>query len=93
MPLNEFVQYKLETGSPITIEETTLTPQSQVLSVRWPNGGWVWNRPVAILAEKDGESQRHAIIDVTRYAQFGLIGVAFFFAILALVAKLTRKRR
>lgn len=93
MPLNEFVQYKLETGSPITIEETTLTPQSQVLSVRWPNGGWVWNRPVAILAEKDGESQRHAIIDVTRYAQFGLIGVAFLFAILALVAKLTRKRR
>ena len=93
MPLKDNVQYELKTGSPITVDETTLTPQSQVLTVRWPNGGWVWNRPVAVLVELDGETQRVPIMDVTRIAQLGLIAFAFFFALMTLLAKLGLKRR
>jgi hypothetical protein len=93
MPLKDYVQYQLETGSPTTVGQTTLTPQSQVLSVRWPNGGWVWNRPVAVLVEQDGESERLPIIDVTRMAQIGLIAFAFFFAVLTLLVRLGTKRR
>ena len=93
MPLKDIVQYELETGSPITVDETTLTPQSQVLTVRWPNGGWVWNRPVAVLVEQDGQTERHPIVDVTRIAQISLIAFAFFFAILTLLVKLGSRRR
>jgi hypothetical protein len=93
MPLKDYVQYQLETGSPTTVGEATLTPQSQVLTVRWPNGGWVWNRPVAVLVEQDGESERLPIVDVTRMAQIGLIAFAFFFAVLTLLVRLGTKRR
>ncbi len=92
MPLKDHVQYQLETGSPTPVGEVTLTPQSQVLTVRWPNGGWVWNRPVAVLVEQEGETERLPIVDVTRYAQLGLIAFAFIFTLLALMAKLGGKR-
>ena len=93
MPLKDYVQYQLETGSPTPVGEVNLTPQSQVLTVRWPNGGWVWNRPVAVLVEQDGESERLPIVDVTRMAQLGLIAFAFLFAILSLLAGLGSRRR
>jgi hypothetical protein len=92
MPMKDIVHYQLETGSPITVEETTLTPQSQVLTVRWPNGGWVWNRPVAVLVEQDGEIERLPIVDVTRYAQLGFVAFGIFFALLTLLVKLGGKR-
>ena len=93
MPLKDYVQYQLETGSPTPVGEVNLTPQSQVLTVRWPNGGWVWNRPVAVLVEQDGESERLPIVDVTRMAQLGLIAFAFLFAILSLLVRLGSKHR
>jgi hypothetical protein len=92
MPLKDHVQYQLESGSPTTVGQTTLTPQSQVLTVRWPNGGWVWNRPVAVLVEQDGETERLPIVDVTRYAQLAFIAFTFVFTALALLAQLGRKR-
>ena len=93
MPLKDIVQYQLETGSPITVDETMLTPQSQVLTVRWPNGGWVWNRPVAVLVEQDGDMERYPIVDVTRLAQIGLMAFAFIFTLLTFLIGLGRKRR
>ena len=87
MPRKDIVQYKLETGSPTAVGEATLTPQSQVLTVRWPNGGWVWNRPVAVLVEQDGESQRIPIVDVTRYAQLAFLAFTVFFGVVAILAK------
>lgn len=90
MPLKDYVQYQTETGKPVNVEETTLTPVSQVLTIRWPNGGWVWNRPVAVLVEQGGQSQRHPIVDVTRIVQLSFIAIAFFFAVLAFVVKLGR---
>ncbi len=74
------------------VGDTTLTPQSQVLTIRWPNGGWVWNRPVAVLVEQDGEVERLPIVDVTRYAQIGLIAFGLIFALATLLARAGGRR-
>jgi hypothetical protein len=60
------------TGDPISVGGVTVTPQSQAIMVRWPKGGWVWNRPVAILVEREGKTERIPIVNVTRIAQIGL---------------------
>ena len=59
----------------------SITPQSQALSLRWPNGGFVWNRPVAVRVEKDGQVERVPIVDITRLAQVILWGLSGLFAL------------
>jgi hypothetical protein len=44
--------------------------------VRLPKGGFVWNRPTAVLVEQDGQARRIPIVDVTRILQVGLLGLA-----------------
>jgi hypothetical protein len=63
-------------GDPITIGDVTITSQSQALPIRWPRGGWVWNCPVAILVERDGETERIPMVDVTRVAQWAMLSVS-----------------
>jgi len=75
-----------ESGETVTVGEVAATPQSQALTVRWPRGGWVWNRPVAILVERGEEDQeRIPITDVTRVAQLVLYGFGLVFAVLGLL--------
>ena len=79
--LKQLIQWQSSSGDKITIGQTSITPQSQALMIRWPNGGLVWNRPIAILVERKGQSERIPIIDVTRLAQLQLWGFALLFAI------------
>jgi hypothetical protein len=72
-------------GETVTVDDVAVTPQSQALTVRWPRGGWVWNRPVAVLVERGEEEKRIPIVNVTRMAQLGLFGLSLVFAILGLV--------
>ncbi len=93
MALKDYVTYKLESGSPVVAGEARVTPQAQVLSIKgipgW-NGGYVWNRPVAVLVERDGEVKRYPIVNVTRYAQIGLIAAGALLGGLAVALKLVR---
>ena len=77
-------QYQTLLGDPITIGDLTITSQSQALTIRWPGGGWVWNRPVAILVERDGGTERIPIVDVTRVAQWAMLGVSVLCSILVM---------
>ncbi len=63
-------------AEPVTVDDITVTPQSQALVVRLPRGGLVWNRPTAVLVEQDGRVRRIPIVDVTRILQVGLLGLA-----------------
>lgn len=90
MALKDFVTYRLEGGPPILAGDARVTPQSQVLSISGRNGGFVWNRPVAVLVERDGEISRYPIVNVTRYAQIGLIAVGALLGGLALLLNLGR---
>ena len=93
MSMNDKVKWELVSGSPTTVGEVTVTPQSQALSVRWPNGGWVWNRPVAVQVERDGQSERLPILDVTRAAQLTLYGISLFLALLTILLTIKQKKR
>ena len=79
-------------GKEITAGDITVTPQSQALTLRWRGGGWVWNRPVAVLVEREGDSERIPIIDVTRMAQVGLYGLGLCLTVLTLLVSARRRR-
>ena len=79
-------------GPEITAGDITVTPQSQALTLRWRGGGWVWNRPVAVLVERGGDVERVPITDVTRMAQVGLYGLGLCLTVLSFLV-FTRQRR
>jgi hypothetical protein len=90
--IKDLFQWQTETGEPTTIGDVTLTTQSQALILRWPYGGFVWNRPVAVLVERGEHSERIPITDVTRMAQWGLLGLSIVFSMITLFYS-TRQRR
>lgn len=88
----EMFQWQTVSGDKLTVGDVTLTPQSQALTVRWPNGGLVWNRPVAVLVERDGQTERMPVVDVTRMAQLGLLGLGFVFSMVTFILSARRRR-
>ena len=79
--LREMVQLETHCGETIVASGVRVTPQSRALTVTWPGGGWVWNRPVALQVEQDGEVQQIPIVDVTRWSQIALAGLTVLFSI------------
>jgi hypothetical protein len=90
--LNDVMQWQTLSGEPVIVGDVTLTPQAQALTIRWRNGGFVWNRPVAVLVERLGQTERIPIVDVTRGAQFTLLGLGFFFSVVTIVVSIRRRR-
>jgi hypothetical protein len=62
--------------APVTVGDVTVTPQSKALIVHLSKGGFVWNRPSAVLVERGGRARRIPIIDITRILQVTLLGLA-----------------
>jgi hypothetical protein len=75
-------QVQTVSGSPVTRGGVTVTPQSQVISLRSPFGGFVWHRPVAVLVEQGGQVRRIRIVDATRLLQVGIAGLALTVAMI-----------
>ena len=84
---NSFFQWDTVSGEPIAVDGTTVTPESQALTLRWPgrSGGYVWNRPVAVLVERGERVERVPIVDVTRLAQLGIFGLGIVLAMVVLI--------
>lgn len=83
--MTQWMHFETQSGNPVTVKGTTLTPFSQALRIQIPglNGGLVWNRPVSVLAvSPDGQEQVIPIPDITRMIQLGLLGVSLLAAIL-----------
>jgi hypothetical protein len=77
----EIFQWQNLSGNPVQIGDTTLTPQSRVLTVRSHFGGFVWNRPSAILIERGGHTERLPILDVTRIGLLAVVCLSVFVTI------------
>lgn len=75
----------------MTVGGVTLRPVAWALVVRLPWGALVWNRPAAVLVERDGQVRRIPIVDVTRLVQAGLIGAALAITISGLLRAARRK--
>ena len=72
----KFVTWETTEGEPITVGERTLTPQAQALGIRWPGGGFVWNRPTGLRVSDGARTEFLAITDVTRTAVWVLLAIA-----------------
>ncbi len=79
--LAEYIQWQEMSGTPVTVGDVTVTPQSRVLTFRSRFGGFVWNRPTAVLVERGGKSERVPIVDVTRAVLLGLAGLSLLVTI------------
>ena len=88
--LSDMVQWQTVSGDSVTVNGVTVTPQSQALTVRWANGGFVWNRPVAVLVDQDGMTERIRITDVNLVVRLGLLGLSLFISAVFLLS--ARKR-
>ena len=88
----KMLQWQTHSGEPVTIGDATITPQSQALTLRWPNGGFVWNRPLAILVKRDGYTERIPIVDVTLVAQAALLGLTVTVSLGILMLSALRRR-
>ena len=89
----DMIRVEVVAGEPITVGETTITPQAWVLAFRWPGGGWVWNRPHAVLVERNGQVERVPIVDLTRVARWSMLSLGVGLWLLAAVLRRRRTRR
>jgi len=87
------IKWQNVSGEAVTVGDVSATPQSQSLTVRWPRGGWVWNRPAAVLMERNGQKERIPIVDVTRVAQLALYGLSVVLAVVGLVMWVQERSR
>ena len=76
--IGEVFRWQTVAGRPVTLHNRTITPLAQVLALHWPQGGFVWNRPVALLIEHDGQVERVPVLDITWFVQIALFGCAIF---------------
>jgi len=93
MRFKDLFQVQTVLGQPVTVNSITVTPQSQALIVRLPIGGFVWNRPTAILVERDGIVKHFPLVDITRILQLWLLGFSLVLSIVSLVKFSQRKER
>ncbi len=91
--LKDMVQWRTFSGDQVTIGDVTVTPQSRALTIRWPNGGFVWNRPVAVLVERDGSTERVPIVDVTLVARMVLFALSLALSMFILLLSVRKRRK
>ena len=90
--LRDIVRVETLTGEPVAIGNTRVTPQSQAFTLRLPAvgaehpAGWamVYHRPLAVLVERGGATERMPILDVTRRLWLALAGATLFFTLASL---------
>lgn len=92
MKLHDMVEWQNHAGETRAVGDASLTPLSQVLVVRTPVGGLVWNRPVAILVERGGQEQRLPILNVLLTARLAALGLGLTLAAIALISSIVRRK-
>lgn len=89
--LKDHIQVRTGAGQPVIAGDTIVTPLFRALIVRLPIGGFVWNRPTAILVERGGQAKRVPIRDMTRSMQLWLLGFSLVLSIVSLIKFSQRK--
>jgi hypothetical protein len=87
------VRFETRSATSTMVGDTTITPQAQSLSIRWPRGEWVWNRPTGVLVERNGQTERIPIVDVTRVALWTMLGITVALWALSLRRASMRSKR
>jgi hypothetical protein len=69
----KWIEWQTKTGEPVTAAGRTITPQSQALVIHFPFGGFVWNRPTAVLLQQGDQTEQIPIVDITRLVQLAML--------------------
>lgn len=80
--LTDFIQLKTVQGTAVHTPHHTIIPESQALIIRFPFGGFVWQRPTAVLVQQGDQTQRLPITDVTRLATWSVLAASVFLPLL-----------
>ncbi len=91
--MTDFVSWKKQAGEPVRVNDMTLTPQSQVFSVQFPFGGFVWHRPTAVTIQSPHQNETLAIPDPTRMALWSLLGLTIFINVFIFINNLAVRSR
>ncbi len=91
--LQDFIQWHTKTTEPTVIGHQVIRLESQSFSIRSPFGGFVWNRPTAVLVGQHGLTERIPIIDVTRTALWTLTGIGLMTSTLIWVISKIRSNK
>ena len=89
--LNDFIQLKTVQGTAVHTPQHTLIPESQALTIRFPFGGFVWQRPTAVLIQENNQTRRLTITDVTRIATWSLLGLGLLLSLLLRIFNRSQK--
>lgn len=85
--LTDFIEWKTVQGTAVSTPQHTLIPESQALVVKFPFGGFVWQRPTAVLVQTGAQTERHPIVDVTRLATVSVMAASLFIPLLIRLVK------
>ncbi len=87
------LQVRTVSGNPVMVDSLTITPRSQALILQVPFGALVWNRPFEVLVQREGETRRIPIVDITRLVQIGLLALGLVAAALTIARPTGKKAR
>jgi len=76
MSLKELITWQTIDGETSSAHGLNVTPQVQSIQFRFPFGGYVWNRPVAVTVQKDDQEQRIPIVNVTLATELFIYALA-----------------
>ena len=93
MRFRDMVQFQVHSGNEVTVGDVSLIPQSQAFVFRTPYGGWVWNRPVAVVVRQAGQERRLPIPNPTLMARLAMLGLSFVLAALSLIYPVLSRRK
>lgn len=91
--MTDFLSWERQTGEPVRVGDVTLTPQSQVFSVQFPFGGFVWHRPTAVTIQSPRQNETLPITDPTRMALWSLLGLTIFINVFVFINNLAVRSR
>jgi len=83
---SRFIRLETQAGAPVTRGAITVTPQSQAVVVDLRFFRFVWNRPIGVWVDRGGPVERVPVVDVTRFATWGLIGISLVFSVIITMA-------
>ena len=85
--LRDFIQLKTVQETAVSTPQHTLIPESQALIIRFTFGGFVWQRPTAVLMQNGTQTERHPIVDVTRLAMVSVMATSLLIPLLLRLIK------
>lgn len=88
-----WLSWRTEYGTPFSVGGRRITPLAQVVIVRWPGGGLVWNRPAGIVVEERGATTSIPIHDPTRRWQIIMFAIALVAIWMAYIPRASRKEQ